>query len=152
MAGRRPKPTAIKLLEGNPGKRELNKYEPKPEKKMPVCPDWLEPEAKNEWRRLAKVMGDMGILTDIDQKAFATYCQCYARWRNAEEFLSQHGTVFKTPSGYIQQLPQVRIAHDYSKQMMRIASEFGLTPASRSRIIAGEMMGPRDEMDELLGD
>ncbi|MEQ8198694.1 MAG: phage terminase small subunit P27 family, partial [Clostridiaceae bacterium] len=31
--GRKPKPTAIKVLEGNPGKRPLNKNEPKPEKK-----------------------------------------------------------------------------------------------------------------------
>ena len=43
MAGRKPKPTAIKELEGNPGKRKLNKKEPKPEKGMPVCPEWLLP-------------------------------------------------------------------------------------------------------------
>ena len=48
-AGRKPKPTAIKELEGNPGKRKLNKKEPKPEKGMPVCPEWLLPEAKAEW-------------------------------------------------------------------------------------------------------
>ncbi len=51
--GRKPKPTAIKVLEGNPGKRELNLSEPKPEKKAPKCPAWLEPEAKREWRRTA---------------------------------------------------------------------------------------------------
>ena len=41
----------------------------------------------------------MGILTEHDLEAFAGYCQAYARWREAEEFLSQHGTIFKTPSG-----------------------------------------------------
>ena len=46
MAGRKPKPTAIKKLEGNPGKRKLNKNEPVPAKGMPECPDWLLPEAK----------------------------------------------------------------------------------------------------------
>ena len=44
--GRKPKPTAIKELEGNPGKRPLNDAEPKPEHKAPPCPKWLEPEAK----------------------------------------------------------------------------------------------------------
>ena len=29
---------------------------------------------------------------------------------NADEFLSQHGTIFKAPSGYVQQVPQVSIA------------------------------------------
>ena len=32
MAGRKPKPTAIKKLEGNPGKRKLNTKEPVPAK------------------------------------------------------------------------------------------------------------------------
>ena len=48
--GRKPKPTAVKMLEGNPGKRSLNTGEPKPEKKAPRCPAWLEDEAKKELR------------------------------------------------------------------------------------------------------
>ena len=47
--GRKPTPTAIKELEGNPGKRALNEREPKPQKKAPACPKWLEEEAKKEW-------------------------------------------------------------------------------------------------------
>ena len=45
MAGRKPKPTAVKKLEGNPGKRKLNTKEPVPAKGMPDCPEWLLPEA-----------------------------------------------------------------------------------------------------------
>lgn len=59
--GRKPKPTAMKELEGNPGKHPLNTSEPKPNKKAPACPKWLEPEAKKEWRRLAKQMEAIGI-------------------------------------------------------------------------------------------
>ena len=44
--GRKPKPTAMKELEGYPGKHPLNTSEPKPNKKAPACPKWLEPEAK----------------------------------------------------------------------------------------------------------
>lgn len=51
MAGRKPKPTAVKKLEGNPDKRKLNKNEPVPTKGMPECPDWLLPEAKAECKR-----------------------------------------------------------------------------------------------------
>ena len=64
--GRKPKPTAMKELEGNPGKHPLNTSEPKPNKKAPACPKWLEPEAKKEWRRLAKQMEAIGILTEVD--------------------------------------------------------------------------------------
>lgn len=85
--GRKPKPTAMKELEGNPGKHPLNTSEPKPNKKAPACPKWLEPEAKKEWRRLAKQMEAIGILTEVDMAAFAGYCQAYARWKEAEEFM-----------------------------------------------------------------
>ena len=63
-----------------------------------------------------------------------------------------HGTIVKTPSGYWQQVPQVSIAQTYLKVMNRFAEQFGLTPASRSRIVA-ENAGPgaSDEMEELLG-
>lgn len=60
MAGRKPKPTAVKKLEGNPGKRKLNKKEPVPEKGIPDCPDWLLPEAKTEWERLCEKLSQMG--------------------------------------------------------------------------------------------
>ena len=126
--GRKPTPTAIKELEGNPGKRPLNKAEPKPVKKAPPCPKWLEPD-------------------------FASYCQAYARWKEAEEFISQHGTIVKTPSGYWQQVPQVSIAQTYLKIMNKIAEQFGLTPSSRSRIIAGsdDYSASKDDMEDLLG-
>ena len=149
--GRKPTPTAIKELEGNPGKRKLNENEPKPKKKAPSCPKWLEPEAKKEWKRLAPSLEAMGILTSVDITAFAGYCQAYARWKEAEEFITQHGTIVKTPSGYWQQVPQVSIAQTYLKIMNRFCEQFGLTPASRSRIVAdtgGKDTG--DEMEDIL--
>ena len=100
---RKPKPTALKELEGNPGKRALNDKEPKPPKKAPRCPSWLEQEAKKEWRRMGKLLEQMGILTEMDMAAFAGYCQAYARWKEAEEFITQHGTMIRTPNGYLQQ-------------------------------------------------
>ena len=64
MAGGKPKPTAVKKLEGNPGKRKLNTKEPVLAKGMPACPDWLIPEAKKDWERLAKSVNQMDVLTD----------------------------------------------------------------------------------------
>ena len=149
--GRKPKPTAVKVLEGNPGKRPLNMYEPVPEKKAPECPSWLNDEAKAEWDRLADKMMNLGTLTEMDMAAFAGYCKSYARWKEAEEFIEKHGTIVKTPSGYWQQVPQVSIAQTNLKVMLKFCSEFGLTPSSRSRMIAGEVQeGSVDEMEFLM--
>ena len=136
--GRKPLPTALKVLEGDRGKgrRPINKDEPTPPQSNIKCPDWLMPEAKKEW----------------NMEAFAGYCQAYARWREAEEFLSQHGTIFKTPSGYVQQVPQVSIAQQNLKIMQSFCAEFGLTPASRARLYAqnGDKSDTDDPMENVL--
>ena len=137
MAGRKPKPTALKKLEGNPGKRKLNTKETVPAKGMPDCPKWLLPEAKEEWKRLCQKLSDMGVLTEIDMAAFAAYCQSYARWKEAQEHIDSEGSTFETVKGYQQQIPWVGIANTNQKLMMQAASEFGLMPSARSRIMAG---------------
>ena len=134
--GRKPLPTALKVLEGDRGKgrRPINKEEPTPPQENVKCPAWLMPEAKKEWKRLAPSLIAMGILTEHDMEAFAGYCQAYARWREAEEFLSQHGTIFKTPSGYVQQVPQVSIAQQNLKIMQSFCSR-GFMPRMATRPI-----------------
>ena len=118
MAGRKPKPTALKKLEGNPGKRKLNTKEPMPGKGMPDCPKWLLPEAKMEWERLCVKLSEMGVLTEIDMAAFAAYCQSYARWKEAQEHIDSEGSIFETDKGYQQQTPWVGIANTNQKLMM----------------------------------
>ncbi len=150
--GRPPKPTALKELEGNPGRRPLNTKEPKPTPTAPKCPPWLHQDAKKEWKRMAQELERMGLLTQVDMAAFAGYCQSYARWKEAEEFISKHGSIFKTPSGYVQQIPQVAIAQQNLKQMRSFCSELGITPASRSRIAVNdtEQQGSQDAMADVL--
>jgi P27 family predicted phage terminase small subunit len=118
MAGRKPKPTALKKLEGNPGKRKLNTKEPMPGKGMPDCPKWLLPEAKMEWERLCVKLSEMGVLTEIDMAAFAAYCQSYARWKEAQQHIDSEGSIFETDKGYQQQTPWVGIANTNQKLMM----------------------------------
>ena len=150
--GRKPKPTALKVLEGNPGGRPLNPNEPSPGKKAPRCPGWLEDEAKKEWKRMGKILEQLGLLTEMDMAAFAGYCQAYARWKEAEEFITQHGTMVRTPNGYLPLVPQVRIAPTNPKFMLKFCAPFGLTPSARSRIVGGDgAPDPADEMEQLLG-
>ena len=101
---------------------------------------------------MAKVLEEMGLLTEMDMAAFAGYCQAYARWKEAEEFLTQHGSMVRTPNGYLQQVPQVSIAQTNQKIMLKFCEQFGLPPSARSRIVAGsEGEGGGDEMEQLLG-
>ncbi|KAE8761248.1 hypothetical protein FSO04_04420 [Paraburkholderia madseniana] len=53
MRGRKPVPTALKLVRGNPGKRPIPEMEahPSPDVQMP---DWLSPKAKLHWPAIAE--------------------------------------------------------------------------------------------------
>jgi P27 family predicted phage terminase small subunit len=78
----RPKPIAIKKLEGNPGKRPIAEI-PAP-KGVPSCPRWLDNLAKIEWRRIVPELDAMGMLSLVDRAALSGYCEAYSRWRRAE--------------------------------------------------------------------
>jgi hypothetical protein len=49
MAGRRPKPTHLKVVTGNPGKRKLNDKEPTPAREIPSPPEHLTDWGKVAW-------------------------------------------------------------------------------------------------------
>lgn len=134
MRGPAPKPTALVLLEGNPGKRPINKREPQPRQKAPQCPAYLDENAKAEWRRLVPILRRMKILTEADYIALASLCQQYSTLMKAQAKLSEVGLLFKTPSGYVQQSPLLAIVSSCTEAITRLCREFGLTPASRSRL------------------
>jgi P27 family predicted phage terminase small subunit len=134
MRGRKPKPTHLKLLEGNLGRRRLNSDEPRPHTSLPTCPQHLYPIAKAEWKRLARQLFALGILTTLDPAALAAYCQAYGRWVEAERKLSETPALLKMPSGYVQQNPWLTIASKQLELMHKYLSEFGLSPVARSRV------------------
>lgn len=134
MKGRKPKPTALKRAQGNPGKRALNHAEPQPPEGLPDCPPHLSEAAQAEWHRLAQALHDMGVLTMADRAALAAYCQAWGRWVEAEEKLQTTPAMIRTPSGYVQQSPWMSVANKQLELMGRYMAELGLTPAARSRI------------------
>ena len=134
MRGRKPTPTAIKLVTGNPGKRPLNNKEPRPRIRVPRVPSHLDEAAKIEWRRIARELKVLGLVTSIDRAALAAYCQAYSRWSQAEESLAKVGLLIKTSNGNVVQNPLVGIANRSMELMHRFLSEFGMTPSSRSRL------------------
>lgn len=147
MQGRRPKPTAIKDLAGNPGKRPLNNQEPKPGKltRTPPVPGHIRGVARQEWRRMAKTLNQLGLLTEIDLPALEMYCQMYGRWVEAEERVRDMGMIVKTNNGNPIQNPYLAVANRAAKDMKSMLVEFGMTPSSRSRVQVDT--GP-DEVDE----
>lgn len=133
--GTRPKPSALRLIDGDAGHRPPNKNEAKPKAAIPPCPAHLKPHAKKEWRRISKHLHRLGLLTQIDRAALAAYCQAWARWVEAEEKLAEKPDVVKTKNGNIIQNPYLAVSNRAHDQLMKCAAEFGMTPSSRTRAV-----------------
>ena len=112
----------------------INGREPKPPGSMPDCPDYLAPEAKAERARIASILNQIGLLTQVDRPLMACYCQTYARRAEAERKLAETPLILRTPAGYIQQSPWLSIANKQLELLAKYLTELGLTPASRSRL------------------
>jgi P27 family predicted phage terminase small subunit len=147
--GSNRKSTVVRLIQGNAGKRPLNKHEPQPRQEMPRCPSHLDAEARREWRRVAPQLYECGLLTVLDADALAVYCACWSHWVAAERHLEEHGLVVLT-NGVERASPWVKIALDAQRMMLLIAGEFGMTPLSRQRIRVVAPPAAADPFEELL--
>ena len=142
MVGRKPKPSAVKELAGNPGKRALNKKEPKPSG-VPACPTCLDAAAKREWTRISRELIAVGLLTSVDRAMLASYCDAYSRWSEATAELNElrrtkgkSVLVVGTKTGYPMQNPLIGIINTAADQMRKFGAELGLSPSSRTRLAA----------------
>jgi P27 family predicted phage terminase small subunit len=144
MRGRKPTPTALKLLRNNPGRRPLNPHEPKPPAVRSAPPAWLTGAAATEWRRIAPELSRLGLLTTIDRDALAAYCQTFARWREAEAEIKKRGMVLKGRDGGPVKSPFITIADRALAQLLRYQEQFGMTPSARSRVSTTTTDKPAD--------
>ena len=119
MRGAKPKPTHLKLLAGNPGKRLLNRNEPKPQGDLHDAPDWLtNAHAVKEWQRLAPILTANKLLTEAGLSALGQLC-------------SLHGKVVQLYSA-----GEAPVASMVA-QLRGLMNDFGLTPVAQGKVKAG---------------
>ena len=154
--GRPPKPTALHVLNGNPSKKKnLGENEPKPAPiiKIPPPPEWLNEHGANMWERLAPILERLGLLTEADIETFSAACSSWGVYRECQDFVNDEGLThkYKNKGGAINEVerPQVKIGNKALDQYRAFCSEFGLSPASRTRIEVNSQ-DTESEMEGLL--
>lgn len=138
MAGRRPTPTALRVVGGNAGKRPLNASEPKPRREVPSPPAHLSDAARVAWGRLTVLLDRMGVLTEADAYALERLAELYAEMVALGEVIAAEGrvyeTVTETGSSIYRPRPEVAMLSDADRRFRAYLIEFGLTPAARSKV------------------
>ncbi len=151
MAGRKPLPTRLRMLRGNPGKRRINQNEPQPKPLLAECPKWLKGEGRAEWERIAPILYNLGVLTEIDISALEKYCVAHSRWRQAEAVIDKARSLSTVSgNGSPCALPEVALSQKYLKITQSYLAEFGMTPSSRSGVSIVDNSGKNSAVEELL--
>lgn len=151
--GPAPKPTILKLAAGNPGKRPLNLREPVPPKGEPPKPDFLTEGAARIWDDLVPGLCRSGLARSIDGPVLARYCCLFEDWLAARAALRK-GSTYPVKDGHgnvvsVREFPQAGQARRLNSQLLTMEREFGLTPASRTRIHAENDHTASVSVDEL---
>lgn len=144
MSGPPKTPSNLVQLRGNPGRRPLNQNEPKPTVEVPPRPSHLVGHARKEWDRITPLLERYGLLTKIDHAGVEAYCVVYGRWVEAEKKLRK-STMVVTVNGKPMTSPWLTIASAALVELRKYLAEFGMTPASRSRISAEK---PAEDTDD----
>jgi len=139
--GTKPTPSALRVLEGGGQAAGLRGVQV--EANLPDPPKWLRKEGVAEWRRLGPRLVALGLLSDFDRATFAAYCQAWGTVEALETLAAAMrkkekdelaGIVAKTAAGNVIHHPLASTIAKARAEMLRIATEFGLTPSARARI------------------
>jgi P27 family predicted phage terminase small subunit len=166
MGGRPRKPIELKLLQGTLDNRRVPASPPVVENTdIPLDPpdDLTDERARKEWSRVAGVLHKAGLLRNPDESAFRTYCESYSEWRAAGDEVRKKGMfvringwkkrsvdergkpVVEIHEGETITNPAMKMKLAIADQMRRFMQEFGMTPASRSRIDLGLPKQPAED-------
>jgi phage terminase small subunit len=127
IRGRKPKPLALKILEGHQASK-TNFAEPRLPSGSIVAPDTCQGTALDKWNELAPLLATAGMLTQGDRTALEQLCLDYQ---------------------FVRDFPDARTVNVVLARLMRTLAEFGLTPSSRSRIKSTQGP-PKDKLDEYF--
>jgi P27 family predicted phage terminase small subunit len=149
--GRKPKPSALREAEGNPGKRPLPKADLRPPTE-PEKPAWLSPEAGAVWDGLVVHLMDLGVLQASDAAMLAELSDSIGLLHEARKVFNslpegQRLLVKEGAHGRTHASPLLRIIDQQKAIIHRIGSEFGLSPVARARLLLGDVAPRPSDFD-----
>lgn len=148
--GRKKKPTSLKLIEGNPGKRPLPENEPRPAViYKPRAPANMSKTEQAKWRQMVRRLSTMRVLTEPDLDALEIYVRNWVAMHEALADISKRGKMLQTPTGGVMWNPSWTQYKHSEKVCRSIQAEFGMTPASRPNVQADAGSDGKSSWDDF---
>lgn len=137
MAGRKPKPTHLKIVQGTIRKDRANKAEPKPVGDLSLAPTFFSEQQREVWD-YAIAHSPKGLLKQLDLSVLEVWVTACVFHREASAKVTLEGQVVTSPKGHMMTNPHMSNMNRQAQIMLKAAAEMGFTPASRSRIAVPE--------------
>ena len=133
MANRK-KPTYLRIINGNPGRRPLNQNEPQPQGNLHEPPAWLTDSQREGWV-YAITHSPPGLLKRLDRSVLTIWVIAEDCHRQAVQKVNEHGMLIKAPNtGQPIQSPYMAIQNKQANIMLKAIGALGFSPVSRSSI------------------
>ena len=126
--GPKPKPTKLRLLDGNPSRRPINRDEPRPKGEIRM-PEHLSQIARTQWTRIVESMPP-GFYTPADEALLAAYSEAYADHVNASKALKDEESLLADGKAN----PLIAIRNQAARTMATLGTRLGLSPADRTNL------------------
>lgn len=165
MRGRKPKPAALQIAEGDPSKRGVHKLdeklaaEPDTTRGLPSCPRHLKGRARYSWTFWSRELAVMNLDSKPDAMMLEGACTNYARAVDADLIIARDGltveeSIIDKEGGEriilkIRTHPAVAISNAAWRLVRAFCSEFGLSPVSRTRLTIEKGEKEQDLMEIL---
>lgn len=148
-SGRRPQPTRLRILRGNPGRRPLNPHEPQPppvDDAFDTPPPEIEADqlAAAEWRRVVPLMRVCGLASQAERAALIALCQQWSRYLEAQGKVRELGMIVKKTRGVPMVNPYLAVSDRALAHCQKLWGELGLTPSGRARLSALPQAEPKE--------
>ena len=155
MGGRPRLPTAVKKLKGTLQPCRTNPEEPTLEPAVPeIDLAHLSPTAQKIWPQLSAILLNMGVLTEADGLALTAMAEAFADMMDCKKLVLEQGRLLYMENANgnitIRANPLVGQAADAERRFWMWATQFGLTPASRSKVSASLAKSAGNEFEALL--
>lgn len=138
MPSPKPKPSALKLLAGNPGRRPLNMQEPQFESGIPDKPEWFDTYASEEWDRITGNLNGQRVFTKNDLGIIMALCLAYEQMRECLAIIKALGRSYTVQdmggNTHYKARPECVRYETAQKEYRTLLSEIGFTPSSRSKV------------------
>jgi len=137
--GKPAKPHALKMHDGDYDKdpQRRPKSPSTPAVAAPKCPTYLKGEARKEWKRICSELVILKVLSQAERSSLEQYCDAYQKWRECITTLKDQGHYITTEKG-IAEHPAGKAHRAYAALCHKLLCEFGMTPASRTRLVITE--------------